>query len=193
MSRMLTAFIVTPALLALIACAELTEPEPSEEAAALGRTSLVYTSDPDFKPEPGDFYAWLPEATRAYHDQRIPEGSVEGVMRDAIRTELGARGYRYTTSQANSDFLVGYTVALESALDDAAIVAKYGLQPGLVGAGVDHARYEKGTLIIYLVEPGRMQVVWRAALQGLVVLDLPPEMREPRVRAAVNRVLARLP
>lgn len=192
MSFRILAPVAIAALFALSACAELVEPEPNE-AATLGRTSLVYTSDPTFNPQPGNFYSWLPEATRVYGDQRVPEDSVEGVMRDAIRNELGARGYHYTASQADSDFMVGYTVALESALDDAAIVAKYGLQPGLVGSGVDNTRYEKGTLIVYLVEPGRMQVVWRAALQGLVVLDLPQEMREPRIRAAVNRVLARLP
>ncbi len=192
MSSRLLAWLTIAPLFALSACAELVEPEP-DEAAALGRTSLVHTSDPDFKPQPGDFYSWLPEATHVYRDQRIPEGSVEGVMRDAIRTELGARGYRYTASRADSDFLVGYTLALESALDDAAIAARYGLQPGLVGTGVDNSRYEKGTLIVYLVNPARMHVVWRAALQGLVVLDLPPDMREPRIRAAINRVLARLP
>jgi len=192
MTKIVPAVLILAALLMLSACAEMTSPE-SSEAAALGRTSLVYTSDPDFKPQPGDFYAWLPEAIQVYRDQRIPEGSVEGVLRKAIRDELGARGYRYTASQASSNFLVGYAVALESALDDAAIAAKYGLQPGLVGSGIDNTRYEKGTLIVYLVEPGRMRVVWRAALQGLVVLDLPPEMREPRIRAAVSQVMARLP
>ena len=77
---------------------------------------------------------------------------------------------------------------LESSLDDAAIIRRFGLLPGNSQVPEDDANVEKGSLIIYVFENKTSDVIWRSAAQVSVKFDTPMEERKQRV----ERVLAEM-
>jgi hypothetical protein len=76
---------------------------------------------------------------------------------------------------------------LESELDDQAIAKIYGIAPGLIVQSTDD--YEKGALIIDIVDGFTKQSVWRGALQAAVTFDVEPAIRQQRVTSAVEALL----
>ena len=70
---------------------------------------------------------------------------------------------------------------------------RYGVQPGLAGASPDPGRYEKGTLIITVVDRRSGLVAWRSALQGFASQNISEETRRERINDIVTRMLAGIP
>ena len=85
-------------------------------------------------------------------------------------------------------YAIAYTAALESSLDDSAIIRKFGLLPGNSQVPTGDDNIEKGTLIIYVFENKTSDIVWRSAAQVSVKFDMSEEERSARVQ----RVLAEM-
>ena len=85
-------------------------------------------------------------------------------------------------------YAIAYTAALESSLDDSAIIRRFGLLPGNSQVPQDDSSVEKGTLVIYVFENKSNDVVWRSAAQVGVKFDTSAEERQQRI----ERVLAEM-
>ncbi|MDB4576040.1 DUF4136 domain-containing protein, partial [bacterium] len=85
-------------------------------------------------------------------------------------------------------YAIAYTAALESSLDDSAIIQRFGLLPGNSQVPQDDSNIEKGTLVIYVFENRTNDVVWRSAAQVGVKFDTSADERKQRV----ERVLAEM-
>lgn len=94
----------------------------------------------------------------------------------------------YVDSVNGARYSIAYTAALESSLDDTAIIRKFGLLPGNSQVPEGDANIEKGSLIIYVFENKTNDIVWRSAAQVSVKFDTPMEERQARV----ERVLAEM-
>lgn len=134
-------------------------------------------------------YSWLPAAEKYYEDARFKNSPIQLYFKEAIQQNLNNRGYRLASSAADSDFLVGYVIALESSLKDEEINRQYQLNPGLPGQAVNSNQYEKGTLIIDLIDPGSKRSMWRGAMQGFARFDTVEEVRKNRINLFVDRLL----
>lgn len=151
-------------------------------------TAVVSVQDPNIFVTKGSTIAWLPEAVRFYEDERLQNAPVRSLIEKEIVKNLIAKEMIYVDSVNGAKFAIAYTAALESSLDDTAIIRKFGLLPGNSQVPGGDANIEKGTLIIYVFENKTNDIVWRSASQVSVKFDMPMEERKARV----ERVLAEM-
>lgn len=175
------------AILAVIICAGCASDRAHEED--LSKANMITLDNSAVKFPPSATFTWAPKITRYYADPRLKNVPLRGMFHNAIRKTLGEKGFQYTPSPAQSDLLVGYVVALESALDDDKIRRIYGIEPGFTTESPDPKKYEKGTVIIDVYETVTRRSVRRVILQGFAVFDLSEEERLARVEATVEMML----
>jgi hypothetical protein len=115
-------------------------------------------------------------------------------IESAIEDVLTSRGYALA-EQAPPDFLVAYHVAVETKLEARTLYSGYqtGVWIGPMWAETYLDEYQLGTLLIDVIDPARLEVIWRGRAQGRVEPWRSPEQREARVREAVTKLLAKFP
>jgi len=82
---------------------------------------------------------------------------------------------------------------LNDARADQALAEQYGLKASVNLASPDPTRYEKGTLVIDVIERSSGLSAWRSALQGFASLDISESERRTRIHELVQRMLAGMP
>ncbi len=85
-----------------------------------------------------------------------------------------------------SDLLIGFTLALESALSDEEISQNYDIVPVLARDKDKMNRYEKGTVIIDVADAESRSLIWRGALQAFASSEVPEALRRERIDKAVK-------
>jgi hypothetical protein len=134
------------------------------------------------------------EAASSLLDQRI---------RKAVKETLSSKGISEVDRQ-QTDVLVSYHIGIETRLDVQTVHRGYGHGYGGHGrhrgwgAGAGYAdtrvtQYDEGTLLLDLVDPQRMDLIWRGSAQSRISTRTSPEEREQRVREVVDKVLAQYP
>ncbi len=153
-------------------------------------------------PDSGSF-GWVPGPKTLPEDPRLDRASVDARIKKAVEGQLAGKGYSLATS-GTPDFLVAYHVAFEGDLSATAIDKMYfswGYGPdGRWGYGPDRqsARdpallYEKGSLVLDIVDPGATRILWRASAQARIVVSASKEEKDRRVNEAVRRMLEQFP
>jgi len=154
-------------------------------------TPLTVTR-PGFALTASSHIAWLPEAIKFYSDSRINSADIKGLVEQAIYQELSRHGHQITLDTSDADYLLAYTAALESSLGDREILLGYGLLPGENTPGIQDGHHEKGSLIIYLINPKTRAPVWKSVIQADVKFELEHKERERRIQLAVHKMLSTL-
>jgi len=134
-------------------------------------------------------WSWMSGSGVSLHNPAVDSGFVEAVIRDAIEVELAERGWTRGSS-SGSDMFVGYVAALSEEMSDSDLIRRFGLSPGLSSAGIRHG---KGSLVLLVSTPGNSAPAWRGVAQALADLELSNEVREQRVRGAVNVLVSNIP
>ena len=124
------------------------------------------------------------------HQNKAPD---KDALENAIINSLRKKGYEYTWRASLGDLRVGYTVVMNDALSDQEINDRYGIQPSLSLPAPDAGRYEKGTLVIDIIDAKTGRTAWRSALQGYADLKISGEERQDRLNDMVMFMLARFP
>jgi len=166
----------------------VTETVDSPNSMKFSDTAVIAVQDPNIFVTKGSTFAWLPEAVRFYKDDRLKNAPVKSLIENEINKNLLAKEMILVESVNGSKYAIAYTAALESSLDDTAIIRRFGLLPGNSQVPKDDANIEKGTLVIYVFENRTSDIVWRSAAQVSVKFDMPMKEREERVK----RVLAEM-
>ncbi|MBT8119284.1 MAG: DUF4136 domain-containing protein [Gammaproteobacteria bacterium] len=151
-------------------------------------TAVIAVQDPNIFVSKGSTFAWLPEAVRFYEDERLQSAPVKSLIEKEIMKNMLAKEMVLVESVNGARYAIAYTAALESSLDDSAIIRQFGLLPGNSQVPKDDSSVEKGTLVIYVFENKSNDVVWRSAAQVGVKFDTSAEERKQRV----ERVLAEM-
>ncbi len=144
-------------------------------------TAVISVQDPNIFVTRGSTFAWLPEAVRFYKDERLKNAPIKGLIEKEIVKNILAKEMIFVGSVDTAKYAVAYTAALESSLDDTAIIRRYGLLPGNTRVPTNDDNVEKGSLIIYIFENATNDIVWRGAAQVSVAFDTPMEERKQRV------------
>jgi len=179
------AILIVFSVMVAIACTVTEQQLPEQKIKA--KTSVVSSFFSAKRYIPGQHFAWLPGAERYFDDPRIKDQTIKPMLENIIQQTLINSGYQFTQSPQQADFLVGYLVALESELDDQAIAKLYGNTPGLPLQSTED--YEKGTLVVDIVDGVTKHSVWRGALQAAVTFDVEHSLRQQRVKSAVETLL----
>jgi len=171
----------------------VTEPVPSSTGIKYSEAAVISVQDPSMTIEKGATFAWLPEAVHYYKDERLADMPVKQAIEIEIMENIQAQGMQVVTSVEQSQYAIAYTAALESALDDHAILRKFGLLPGYAQMPQDDEKVEKGTLIIYVFDNKAKDVVWRSAAQVGVTFDMSMSDRRERVKRVVAEMFGTFP
>ena len=155
--------------------------------------AIVSVQNPTAAIVSGSTFSWLPEAVNFYKDERLAEAPAKSIIESEILKNLTANKMRLVESVNASSYAIAYTAALESSLDDSAIIRRFGLLPGHAQVPKDDANVEKGSLIIYVYNNKTREVVWRSAAQVSVKFDTPMAQREQRVRRVVAEMFQTFP
>ena len=120
----------------------------------------------------------------------------------AINAALPARGF-HRIAAGRPDVLVAYYAATDGPLSAAQLQESHGnadadwmirTGTGKGGSGDDSPPvYEKGSLILDVLEPASRRLVWRAAVVACIVMDVPAETKDRRVQEAVELALRFFP
>lgn len=175
-------------LVSLITVSCVTETVDSSGAMKFSDTAIIAVQDPNIFVTKGSTFAWLPEAVHFYNDERLANAPVKALIEKEIIKNMLTREMILVESVNGARYAIAYTAALESSLDDTAIIRRFGLMPGNSQVPKDDSNIEKGSLIIYVFENKTNDVVWRSAAQVGVEFDMPVDERKVRI----ERVLAEM-
>jgi Domain of unknown function (DUF4136) len=156
-------------------------------------TAVISVGDPNASVVAGSTFAWLPEAVRFYDDERLDNAPIKLLIETEIVKNLKNIDMVFVESKNGAKYAIAYTAALESSLDDAAIIRRFGLLPGMAQVPQGDANVEKGSLIIYVFENRTGDIIWRSAAQIGVKFDLPIEQRKERVIRVVAEMFQTFP
>lgn len=169
----------------------------SENQAQQGRVkiepSIISVSTPDTKISQGAKFAWLPKAINLYKDERLDSTTIQYLVEKNITSNLADMGFQFVESESAAEYTIAYTAALESSLDDTAILRRFGLVPGNMRIPEDNPMYEKGTLLIYAFDNNTGDVIWRSAVQAAVDFSLDKQEREKRIEPIIRDMFRSLP
>ncbi len=166
----------------------VTETIDSPNSIRFSHSAVIAVQDPNIFVNKGATFAWLPEAVRFYEDERLKNAPIKALIEKEIVKNLLAKELILVESVNGAKFAIAYTAALESSLDDTAIIRRFGLLPGNSQIPTSDSNIEKGTLIIYIFENKTNDIVWRSAAQVAVEFDMPVAERKARI----ERVLAEM-
>ncbi|WP_028864707.1 DUF4136 domain-containing protein [Psychromonas aquimarina] len=162
---------VFASLFTLSACSVST-PEAEIQEKAEQRLTIVSSGKPQEVLPAFTSFTWNDEYSRvlsAVNDSN--EKEVKAHIRSEIIRYLKTKGYVYQPDPIQADVVIGFLFALENDVADQAIEDKFGLLPGLSNKPFENTRYEKGTLLLAVLDTDLRQVYWRSAMQGFVDLE----------------------
>ncbi len=156
-------------------------------------TAVVSVGDPNVSVARGATFAWLPDAVRFYDDKRLDNAPVKPLIENEIVNNIKQKEMIFVDSVNGAKYSIAYTAALESSLDDTAIIQRYGLLPGISQIPDNDANIEKGSLIIYVFENRSGSIIWRSAAQAGVKFDMPIEQRKQRITRVIAKMFQTFP
>jgi len=178
--------------LTLTACTQSAPRETGNSARAMP-FNIVSTGDSQADVLSARTFDWMPGMQHVREDPRLGELRIQELLRESVTLVLADKGYLLDPDDGKSDLLVGYIVTLDDSQEGQELAEHYGVQASINLASPDPARYEKGTLIIDIIERRTGLTAWRSALQGFASLDISEAERRSRFHAMVKRMLAGMP
>ena len=185
------AVLLIPGVSLLISCTTTDEQVPKESMKI--EPAIIAVSTPGMAITQGASFAWLSKAINLYKDERLDSTTIQYLIEKNIKANLADLGYRFVDSESAADYTIAYTAALESSLDDTAILRRFGLVPGKLNIPDDNPEYEKGTLLIYAFDNKTGDVIWRSAVQAAVDFSLDEDERKARIEPIIRDMFRTMP
>ena len=182
--------LITVVLTSLLSSGCVTEPNATASHPALRQTSVVSTSAPEFQPKPGETVAWKDSIS-----VHVPEGltvpqALVNDLKAKIDSQLVAKGYAFTPIGQQPDYFIHGLIVMGNELNEHQLRDILGFEPGLVSRG---EKYEKGSLLLMLVDPATQYTDWRAVVQVFTSQELSGEQRDQRFDYIIRSLLRPLP
>lgn len=148
-------------------------------------------------------YAWAPDVLPS-GDPRLDDADLVAAIRDAVSSQLQARGY--VRQPARADFWVRYQIALENKQEVRRVRQLFGQGPTSdqpFGQGLDwfqsgfsetyERQYDAGSLTLDIVRPTTGQRLWRGTAPAEIRLSARPVQQRAQIDRVVQRLLAGFP
>ena len=137
-------------------------------------------------------FSWKPDSSFILASENIKPDTFKPVIENAIILALQNKGYQFT-KESNTDLQVSYAAGLEAELSDKDIVKRFGMNPGLQGKSSKLDQYEKGTIIVDILDTSTNKSVWRGVVQGYADMNLSRAERGKRMESIMQQLLAEFP
>lgn len=156
------------------------------------RFSIVSISAPGFALPRTSTISFHPEMS-IHGDSSDPSSSeTRALLNELLQQSMLDKGLNFSPYvRARGEFWVAYTVVYESTMSDELMTRKFGMMPGFINS--QPTRYEKGSLILDVIDASKQKTVWRSSVQGLAAPELSDELRRIRLRSALDQMLGGLP
>jgi len=167
-------------------------------AMSVGCSGVRVTTDFDPDAEFSGFkkYAWLPDEPGQGGDPRLHNDLIDARVRSSVDRGLADRGFE-KVSLASANFLVTYYLGLETRIDVQTVHSSFRYSrrgwSGSVGTDTRVRQYERGTLLLDVLDPGSTRLVWRGSADSRVNSRSDPARRDQQIDAAVQSILNRFP
>ena len=186
---------ITVSMLALVMLGCAQQQTSSEQAAKVQATpfSVVATGDSNFNASQAQTFSWSSSMQELTGVPRLNDVALRDMLKASISDNLNAKGYRYQGEQGPGDLVVGYSVSLDDSEMNSDAARRSGVIPSLNFSTPDPEKYEKGTIVIEVIQSTNGIVAWRSALQGFSIIDLDDADRRKRLDGMVQRMLSGLP
>lgn len=155
--------------------------------------NVVATGDSRTDPASAATFSWTAASAPADARPGMEDVPVNALLEEAIADTLQQKGYRYFAASGQGDLLVSYTMTLNDAAAERQLAEQYGMQADLKYSSPDPEKFEKGTLVIDIIERQSGLSAWRSSLQGFAYLQLDDMQRRQRIHGMVARMLSGLP
>ena len=151
--------------------------------------------DPDANFSSYKTYDWIPQqatATGNAQQAEISNTLLDKRIKEAVNLQLSREGV--TRSSNSPDLLVAYHAGIENKVD----VTDWGYSYGSYYYGyprrdVTVYQYQKGTLIVDLIEASSQELVWRGSAQATLLDNPTPEKVAERINSAVGKMFNKYP
>jgi hypothetical protein len=141
-------------------------------------------------------WAWLPDPVGHAGDQRLHNDLVDARVRFSMRQALTAQGFEEGTVE-DADFLVTYYLALDTGIDVRTVHTSFGYSRRGWGHRVATTtrvqQYERGTMLIDVLEPRERRLVWRGSTNSRLSQRSNPAQRQVQIAEAVSSIMERFP
>lgn len=139
-------------------------------------------------------YAWLPDPPGHAGDPVLHNDLIDERVRGAVDRKLQEMGYRRVAEKA--DIYVTYYLGLETQVNARMVSSTYHYAGGFLDRHSTNraiSQYERGTLLIDLLEPTTRRLVWRGTASARVRRQTDPAERDRKIDDAVDKTLAQFP
>jgi len=185
--RLLLATSLACSVLTGCTTTEVADPVISHD---LRQASVVSTSAPEFQPRAGDTVAWADHITvHAPEGVPVPQEIVDG-LKDRIDQQLVSKGYRFAPAGQAATYQIHGLMVLGNQLNESQLRDILGFEPGMVAR---EQEYQKGSLLLMLVDPSTRLTDWRSVVQVFTSQELTTEQQTSRFDYIVRSLLRPLP
>ena len=154
--------------------------------------SIVTTGSPNFALSQKSGISWLLEDVDIKSDAPISTDKAQEMLKEAIIEVMQNKGISITPFGSPSGYYLAYTLASESTLDDATLLKRYNATPGFNTSTPGVNIYEKGTLLIHIIDAKTRQTLWQSVVQANIQNDASDAQRRANIRMVVKSMLDRL-
>jgi hypothetical protein len=126
----------------------------------------------------GPTYAWSPSPSMDRANPALGSAEFGELVRKVVENELAAKGFT-PASAGPANFWVDYRIGKQKKTDS-------GVNP--------HGEvFGEGSLQLDVLDPQNGKMIWRGVAQARIVPKAPPELREKRLKMAVQRLMKDFP
>lgn len=136
---------------------------------------------------------WKPGGLHVVPDDKFNVNDMTLAIESAIKEILLEKGYRFDDTATNPHLQVSYLAALEEEVSDEEIIRRFGIMPGFNRQSPDASRFQKGTIVIDIMDVEMGKSVWRGAVQGFAALERSQDEREKRVKSIFEELMLQFP
>lgn len=185
-------FLSYPVLLLIITLG-WQSPAIAQTSGPVPGFTILSNSSPGFSVTTASRFSWLLEDVEINKDAPINAQRAQEIVRNAIAEEMQMKGLPISPVGSPSDYYVAYTLATDSTIDDETLMKRYNISPGVNTSSQGANIYEKGTLLIYIIDAKSRQTKWQSAVQAGIQYDISEEQRKANIRSIVRTMLRNFP
>lgn len=182
-----------PALLLLITTLGWQQSIMAQTSGGVPGFTILSNSSPGFSVTTASRFSWLLEDVEIKKDAPINAQRAQEIVRDAIAGQMQMKGLPIAAVGSPSDYYIAYTLATESTIDDETLMKRYNISPGVNTASQGANIYEKGTLLIYVIDAISRQTKWQSAVQAGIQYDISEDQRKANIQSIVRTMLRNFP
>ena len=155
--------------------------------------SLVQVSNSNLQLPQHVMFSWLPQKRPVLGNTRIDRREISNLLDVSFKQELKKRGYLWNDSHKLAQYYITYVAIAGDSVTEADINRTFKINPGLSSATYGSNSFEKGSLIVDIVDSRSGQSAWRVALQANLDRDDELDARQQRIKNAVRYIVSKIP